>query len=68
MENEMKKALLEIASAEREPLVKNLHLVLDKLIELLVTAYKIGGQPLSLGSTVFEMLCMVSANLSVGTL
>nr|XP_014087312.1 dedicator of cytokinesis protein 7 isoform X2 [Bactrocera oleae] len=65
MENEMKKALLEIASAEREPLVKNLHLVLDKLIELLVTAYKIGGQPISLGSTVFEMLCMVSANLSI---
>lgn len=65
MENEMKKTLLEIANAEREPLVKNLHLVLDKLIELLVTTYKIAGQTLSLGSTVFEVLCLVSANLSV---
>lgn len=65
MEAEMKKCLLEIANAEREPLVKNLHLVLDKLIELLVTTYKIGGQTLSLGSTVFEVLCLVSANLSV---
>ncbi|TMW54842.1 hypothetical protein DOY81_000075 [Sarcophaga bullata] len=65
METEMKKCLLEIANAEREPLVKNLHLVLDKLIELLVTTYKIGGQTLSLGSTVFEVLCLVSANLSI---
>ncbi|XP_065358004.1 dedicator of cytokinesis protein 7 isoform X2 [Calliphora vicina] len=65
MEAEMKKCLLEIANAEREPLVKNLHLVLDKLIELLVTTYKIGGQTLSLGSTVFEVLCLVSANLSI---
>lgn len=65
METEMKKCLLEIENAEREPLVKNLHLVLDKLIELLVTTYKIGGQTLSLGSTVFEVLCLVSKNLSV---
>lgn len=65
MESEMKKCLLDIANAEREPLVKNLHLVLDKLIELLVTTYKIGGQTLSLGSTVFEVLCLVSANLSI---
>ncbi|XP_037960753.1 dedicator of cytokinesis protein 7 [Teleopsis dalmanni] len=65
MENEMKKCLLDIANAEREPLVKNLHLVLDKLIELLVTTYKIGGQTLSLGLTVFEVLCMVSSNLLI---
>lgn len=65
MEKEMKKCLLDIENAEREPLVKNLHIVLDKLIELLVTTYKITGQTLSLGSNVFEVLCMVSENLSV---
>uniref|UniRef100_A0A1B0BZM0 Dedicator of cytokinesis protein 7 n=1 Tax=Glossina palpalis gambiensis TaxID=67801 RepID=A0A1B0BZM0_9MUSC len=65
MENEMKKCLLDIANAEREHLVKNLHLVLDKLIELLITTYKIGGQTLSLGSTVFEVLCLVSAHLAI---
>lgn len=65
MEKELKKALLEIHQSELEPLVKNLTLVLDKLIELLVTSYKIGGQLLSLGPTVFETLCLVSNKLGV---
>lgn len=65
MEREMKHALLDIQKAEREALVKNLPIILDKLIELLVTAYRIGGQLLLLGPTVFEVLCSVSANLQV---
>lgn len=65
MANGKKKAQLDIQIAEREALVKNLPIVLDKLIELLVTTYKIGGQVLSIGPTVFEVLCLVSANLSV---
>ncbi|XP_055858913.1 dedicator of cytokinesis protein 7 isoform X2 [Episyrphus balteatus] len=65
MEKEMKKCLLDIENADREPLVKNLPIVLDKLIELLVTTYKISGQTLSMGSNVFEVLCMVSENLSI---
>jgi len=39
--------------------------VLDKLIELLVTSHKVGAQTMSLGSTVFEVLCLVSAHLSL---
>ncbi|XP_055386415.1 dedicator of cytokinesis protein 7 [Condylostylus longicornis] len=65
MEKEMKKCLLLIENADRESLVKNLPLIMDKLIELLVTSYKIGGQSMSLGPTVFEVMCLVSANLSI---
>lgn len=65
MEKEMKKALLDIELTELEPLVKNLIVLLDKLVELLVTTYKIGGQQLSLGPTVFETLCLVSNKLNV---
>lgn len=61
----MKKALLEIELTELEPLVKNLIVLLDKLVELLVTTYKIGGQQLALGPTVFETLCLVSNKLNV---
>lgn len=68
MEKEMKKALLDIHNSELEPLVKNLSVILDKLIELLITAYKIGGQLLSLGPTVFESMCLVSQKLSVSAL
>lgn len=65
IEREMKKALLDIEQSELEPLVKNLPVVLDKIIELLITMYKIGGQVLGLGGTVFETLCLVSNKLAV---
>ncbi|XP_023165795.2 dedicator of cytokinesis protein 7 isoform X2 [Drosophila hydei] len=65
MEAELKKCLLDIEHANRESLVKHLPLVLDKLIELLVTTHKVGGQTMCLGSTVFEVLCLVSARLSI---
>ncbi|EDW10995.1 dedicator of cytokinesis protein 6 isoform X2 [Drosophila mojavensis] len=65
MEAELKKCLLDIEHANRESLVKHLPLVLDKLIELLVTTHKVGGQTLCLSSTVFEVLCLVSAHLSI---
>lgn len=65
IEREMKKALLDIQQSELEPLVKNLVVILDKLIELLVTMYKIGNQFLGLGPTVFETLCLVSNKLAV---
>lgn len=68
IEREMKKALLEIQQSELEPLVKNLVVILDKLIELLVTMYKIGNQCLGLGPTVFETLCLVSNKLAVSTI
>lgn len=65
IEREMKKALLEVQQSELEPLVKNLVVILDKLIELLVTMFKIGNQNLGLGPTVFETLCLVSNKLGV---
>ncbi|XP_017855271.1 dedicator of cytokinesis protein 7 [Drosophila busckii] len=64
MEMELKKCLLDIEHANRESLVRHLPLVLDKLVELLVTSHKIGGQNLTIGSTVFEVLCLVSAHLA----
>lgn len=68
MEKEMKKALVEIELTELEALVKNLVVVLDKLIDLLITTYKIGGQILALGPTVFETICLVANKLNVSTL
>lgn len=65
IEREMKKACLEIQLSELEPLVKNLTVIMDKLIELLVTMYKIGNQQLGLGPVVFESLCLVSNKLAV---
>lgn len=65
IEREMKKALLEIQQSDLEPLVKNLVVILDKLIELLVTMFKIGNQCLGLGPTVFETICLVSNKLGV---
>lgn len=67
IEREMKKALLEIQQSELEPLVKNLVVILDKLIELLVTMYKIGNQCLGIGPTVFETICLVSNKLAVSS-
>ncbi|KAL5279484.1 DOCK6 family protein [Megaselia abdita] len=64
MEKEMKKCLLDINKSEKEHLVKNLNVVLDKLVELMVTTHKIGGQTLNLSPTVFEVICSVSANLA----
>lgn len=68
IEREMRKALKEIDQTELEPLVKNLTVLLDKLIEMLVTIYKIGGQCLGLGPVVFETLCAVSNKLVVSCL
>lgn len=65
MEAELKRCLLDINHSNRESLVRHLPLVLDKLIELLVTSHKVGAQTMSLGSTVFEVLCLVSAHLSL---
>lgn len=64
-EAELKKCLQEIDQSSRESLTKHLPLVLDKLIELLVTSYKIGGQNMSLGPIVFEVLCLISKHLSI---
>ncbi|XP_055593172.1 dedicator of cytokinesis protein 7 [Uranotaenia lowii] len=64
MEREFKKSLQELQAADQEKLVKNLQVILDKLVELLVTTYRIGGEALSLGQTVFETICQISDKIS----
>lgn len=65
MDKEMKKALTEIHLSDTEPLIKHLPMILDKLLELMVTTYKVGGETLILDSTVFVTLCQISQKFSV---
>lgn len=65
MDKEMKKALAEIHLSDIEPLIKHLPMILDKLLELMVTTYKVGGETLILDSTVFVTLCQISQKFSV---
>ena len=65
MEREMKRALSEIHLSETEPLIKHLPMILDKLLELMVTTYRVGGETLTLDSTVFVTLCQISHKFSV---
>lgn len=65
MDKEMKKALNEIHLSDVEPLIKHLPMILDKLLELMVTTYKVGGETLILDSTVFVTLCQISQKFSV---
>lgn len=65
MEKEIKKSLNEIHLSDIEPLIKNLPMILDKLLELLVTTYRVGGETLILDSTVFMTLSQISQKFSV---
>lgn len=64
IEKEFKKALVNLKEAELIQLVKNLQIVFDKLIEMFVTTYKIGGQVLSLAPIIFESICQLLEKLS----
>ncbi|CAM6031703.1 unnamed protein product, partial [Sphagnum compactum] len=64
IEKELKNALGLLKEAESVKLVKNLQIVFDKLIELFVTTYKIGGQILTLAPMVFESICQLLEKLS----
>lgn len=63
-ESKMKKALKELQSSEAIPLVKNLQIVFDKLIQLFVTTYKIGEQPLTLAPMIFDSICQLLDKLT----
>ncbi|EDW80222.1 uncharacterized protein Dwil_GK21076 [Drosophila willistoni] len=65
LEGELKKCLLDIEHTDRESLVKHLPLVLDKLIELLVTTHKLNCGQIQVGATVFEVLGLVSQHLAI---
>lgn len=65
IEKEIKKALTNLKEADLVQLVKNLQIVFDKLIELLVTTYRISGQTLTLAPMVFESICQMLEKLAV---
>lgn len=64
----MKQALHDIQLCDLEHLVQNFTVIMDKLIELLVTTCKIAGQQLALGPAVFETMCMVCRMLGVSAI
>jgi hypothetical protein len=64
-EKELKKSFHDLQSADLNALVKNLQLVLDKLIELLVSTVKIGSHTLSIQSNAFEAMCLIADKLFV---
>lgn len=65
MEKELKKAFHDLQCSDLNALVKNLQLVMDKLIELLVLTYKIGNHVMSIQPTVFESICSIADKMFV---
>jgi dedicator of cytokinesis protein 6/7/8 len=65
MEKEMKKALHDLQSADLNSLVKNLQIVLDRLLELLVLTYKIGNHQMTIQPSVFEAICAIADKVSI---
>lgn len=68
MESEFKTALSEISEARPEVLVKNLPLMLDALLKVLVQPPAINGHVINVGPSVFEALCTLLNNVSVSSL
>jgi hypothetical protein len=64
-EKELKKSFHDLQSADLNALVKNLQLVMDKLIELLVKSHKIGTHTFSIHSNAFEAMCLIADKLFV---
>lgn len=65
MEKELKKAFHDLQCSDLNALVKNLQLVMDKLLELLVLSYKIGNHPMGIQPTVFEAICSIADKMFV---
>jgi len=64
METTLKSAILDLAHAKSEPLVKFLPVILDKLILLMVKPPVVGNQMMNIGQTVFEALAMLVKNMT----
>lgn len=65
MEKELKKAFHDLQCSDLNALVKNLQLVMDKLVELLVLTYKIGNHVMAVQPTVFEAICSIADKMFV---
>ncbi|RUS71322.1 hypothetical protein EGW08_020919, partial [Elysia chlorotica] len=58
-ENELKRSIMDITNARGENLLQFLHLILDKLINLMVRPPVIGGNIVNVGQATFEAMAQV---------
>ncbi|KAG8437106.1 hypothetical protein GDO86_007980 [Hymenochirus boettgeri] len=63
LENELKSSISALSSAQLEPVVRFLHLLLDKLILLVVRPPVIAGQIVNLGQASFEAMASITNRL-----
>ncbi|CAH2310883.1 dedicator of cytokinesis 7 isoform X6 [Pelobates cultripes] len=63
LESELKSSILALSSAQLEPVVRFLHLLLDKLILLVVRPPVIAGQIVNLGQASFEAMASITNRL-----
>ncbi|KAM8931057.1 dedicator of cytokinesis protein 7 isoform 1-T1 [Pelodytes ibericus] len=63
LESELKSSILALNSAQLEPVVRFLHLLLDKLILLVVRPPVIAGQIVNLGQASFEAMASITNRL-----
>lgn len=57
--------MLGLAGAKPESIVKNLPLIFDNVLELLVQPPRISGHILNIGQTTFDAFCLLLENISV---
>lgn len=65
LENELRASMTGLAGARPETLVRNLPVIFDIVIQLLVQPPRISGHTLNVGHTSFEALCFLLENVSV---
>lgn len=60
--------MLGLSGAKPETIVRNLPLIFDCIIELLVQPPRLSGHTLNVGHTCFEALCLLLEKISVSSL
>lgn len=65
MESELRSAMTDLSLSKPEALVKNLPILLDTLLKVMVNPPQISNHVLSVGHTTFEALCSLLNNISV---
>ncbi|KAH1008877.1 hypothetical protein HUJ05_009380 [Dendroctonus ponderosae] len=63
-EKELTTAMLGLAGARPEAIVKHLPQIFDNIVELLVQPPRVSGHMINVGSTCFETLCLLLENVS----
>ncbi|KAK5645751.1 hypothetical protein RI129_004215 [Pyrocoelia pectoralis] len=64
VENELRAAMLGLSGARPETIIKNLPVIFDSIIQLLVQPPKISGHTINVGHTSFEAVCLLLNNIS----